>query len=121
MSEDKDKNQSEPVNHKDELLEAISELDVDLDRTISLTDEETGEEIEFIVDETFEMNGKEYIVLLKPTEDPDADYEYIIMESVLIDGEEMLQTITGKEADVIYDYYDKLCDELDGDDEESDE
>ena len=120
MSEDKDMNQSEPVNHKDELLEAISELDVDLDRTISLTDEETGEEIEFIVDETFEMNGKEYIVLLKPTEDPDADYEYIIMESVLIDGEEMLQTITGKEADVIYDYYDKLCDELYGD-EESDE
>ena len=59
MSEDKDMNQSEPVNHKDELLEAISELDVDLDRTISLTDEETGEEIEFIVDETFEMNGKE--------------------------------------------------------------
>ncbi|MBP5774454.1 MAG: DUF1292 domain-containing protein [Clostridiales bacterium] len=120
MSENKD-NQSEPINHKDELLEAISELDVDLDRTISLTDEETGEEIEFIVDETFEFNGKEYIVLLKPTEDPDADYEYIIMESVLIDGEEMLQTITGKEADVIYDYYDKLCDELDGDDEESDE
>ena len=63
MSEDKDMNQSEPVNHKDELLEAISELDVDLDRTISLTDEETGEEIEFIVDETFEMNGKESVLL----------------------------------------------------------
>ncbi len=120
MPEDKDMNQKEPVNKKDELLEAISEMEVDLDRTISLTDEETGEEIEFIVDDTFEMNGKEYIVLLKPTDDPDADYEYIIMETVEIDGEEMLQTITGNEADVIYDYYDKLCDELYGDDEESD-
>ena len=121
MSENNDINQNEPINHKDELLEKISEMEVDLDRTICLTDEETGEEIEFIVDDTFEMNGKEYIVLLKPTDDPDADYEYIIMESVLINGEEMLQTITGKEADVIYDYYDKLCDELYGDDEESDE
>lgn len=120
MAEDKDMNQNEPVNSKDELLDAISEMEVDLDRTISLTDEETGEEIEFIVDDTFNMNGKEYVVLLKPTDDPDADYEYIIMETVEIDGESMLQTITGKEADVIYDYYDNLCDELYGDDEESD-
>ena len=115
MAEDKEKNQSEPVNSKDEIISAISEMDVDMDRTISLTDEETGEEIEFI------MNGKEYVVLLKPTEDPDADYEYIIMETVEVDGEPMLQTIVGNEADVIYDYYDKLCDELYGDDEESDE
>ncbi|MBO4449725.1 MAG: DUF1292 domain-containing protein [Clostridiales bacterium] len=121
MAEDKDMNQNEPVNSKDELLNAISEMDVDMDRTICLTDEETGEEIEFIVNDTFNMNGKEYVVLLKPTEDPDADYEYIIMETVESDGESLLQTLVGTEADVIYDYYDKLCDELYGDDEESDE
>jgi hypothetical protein len=121
MAEDKDMNQNEPVNSKDEMLNAISEMEVDMDRTITLTDEETGEEIEFIVNDTFNMNGKEYVVLLKPTDDPDADYEYIIMETVECDGEPMLQTIVGNEADVIYDYYDKLCDELDGDDEESDE
>ena len=120
MSEDK-MNQGEPVNKKDELLNAIAEMDVDTDRTITLTDEETGEDIEFIVNDTFNMNGKEYVVLLQPTDDPDADYEYLIMESVTIDGEDMLQTLTDKEADVIYDYYDKLCEELYGDDEESDE
>lgn len=118
MFEDKDQNQNESADEKE--FDAVSEMDVDLENTISLTDEETGEEIEFIVDDTFEMNGKEYIVLLKPTDDPDADYEYVIMENVVIDGEEMLQTVTGKEADVIYDYYDQLCDELYGDDEESD-
>ena len=69
----------------------------------------------------WDVNGKEYIVLLQPTEDPDADYEYLIMETVTVDGEDMLQTLTDKEADIIYDYYDKLCDELYGDDEESDE
>ena len=42
------------------------------------------------------------------------------MESVEEDGNMLLQTIPEKEADVIYDYYDKLCDELYGD-EESDE
>ncbi|MBR1905028.1 MAG: DUF1292 domain-containing protein [Clostridiales bacterium] len=121
MSEDKEMNQNEPINQKDELLSAISEMDVDMDRTITLTDEETGEDIDFIVNDTFSMNGKEYIVLLQPTEDPDADYEYLIMETVTVDGEDMLQTLTDKEADIIYDYYDKLCDELYGDDEESDE
>ena len=39
MSEDKEMNQSEPVNKKDELLSAIAEMDVDMDRTITLTDE----------------------------------------------------------------------------------
>ena len=82
-----DMNQNEPVNKKDELLSAISEMDVDMDRTICLTDAETGEDIAFIVNDTFNMNGKEYIVLLQPTEDPDADYEYVIMESVTINGE----------------------------------
>ena len=104
MSEDKEMNQSEPVNKKDELLSAIAEMDVDMDRTITLTDEETGEDIEFIVNDTFSMNGKEYIVLLQPSEDPDADYEYVIMETVTVDGEEMLQTLTDKEADVDTEY-----------------
>ncbi len=121
MAEDKDMNQNEPVNSKDELLNAISEMDIDEERTICLTDEETGEDIEFIVNDTFNMNGKEYVVLLQPTEDEDADYEYVIMETVTINGEEMLQTLTDTEAEVIYDYYDKLCEELYGDDEESDE
>ena len=37
MAEDKDMNQNEPVNSKDEILNAISEMDVDMERTICRT------------------------------------------------------------------------------------
>ena len=89
----------------DELLNNMLDMDEE-DRKIVLEDEETGEAIEFILDDAFKFGGK--------------DYESVIMESVEEDGEMLLQTIPDKEADVIYDYYDKLCDELYGD-EESDE
>ena len=44
------------------------------------------------------------------------------METVDKDGDSMLMTIAEEEVDKVYDYYDKLCEELYGDDdEESDE
>ena len=44
-------------------------------------------------------------------------------DSLFVDkgGEVLLENLVGKEADVIYDYYDKLCEELYGDDEESED
>ena len=103
----------------DELLNNMLDMDEE-DRKIVLEDEETGEAIEFILDDAFKFNGKDYVVLLRPVDDPEYDYDSVIMESVEENGEMLLQTIPEKEADVIYDYYDKLCDELYGD-EESDE
>ena len=108
-------------NNGDELLNNMLDLDEE-DRKITLEDEETGEKMEFILDDTFEFNGKSYAVLLKPTDDPEYDYESIVMETVTKDEEAMLMTIPDEEADAVYDYYDKLCEELYGDDdEESDE
>ncbi|MCH4153694.1 MAG: DUF1292 domain-containing protein [Saccharofermentans sp.] len=108
-------------NSNDELLDNMLDLDEE-DRKITLEDEETGEKIDFILDDTFEFEGKNYCVLLKPTDDPEYDYESIIMETVDKDGDSMLMTIAEEEVDKVYDYYDKLCEELYGDDdEESDE
>jgi hypothetical protein len=43
------------------------------------------------------------------------------MKFVDKDGEVLLENVVDKEEDVIYDYYDKLCEELYGDDEESED
>ncbi len=105
----------------DELLNNMLDMD-DEDRKITLEDEETGESIECIIDDMFQFNGKNYVVLLRPIDEPDYDYEAIIMESVEQDGEYLLQTIPEEQEEIICDYYDKLCEELYGDDdEESDE
>ena len=91
------------------------------DRVIELTDEETGEVTQAIVDDTFEMNGKTYVVLIvESSEEEDVGY-YEIMQLVDKNGDIMLENVVGKEADILYDYYDKLCEELYGDDEESED
>ena len=54
-------------------------------------------------------------------EDGEIIQDYVIMRFVDKGGEVLLENLVGKEADVIYDYYDKLCEELYGDDEESED
>ena len=44
-----------------------------------------------------------------------------IMRFVDKGGDVLLESLVEKEEDVIYDYYEKLCDELYGDDEESED
>ena len=91
------------------------------DSIIQLQDSETGEMIEFIYADRFELNGKEYAVLLT-NEDDEKECEMIIMEQVEgEDGEVMLQTIDEDKEDIIYDYYDQLCDELFEDDEDEEQ
>ena len=108
------------INPKDELLDAVAQLDEEGDRVIELTDEETGEVTQAIVEDTFEMNGKTYVVVIVPSDEEDVSF-YEIMELINKDGDVMLENVVGKEADILYDYYDKLCDELYGDDEESED
>lgn len=122
MSEDKNNN---AIGPKDELIDAIAQLDDEGDRVIELKDEETGETTKAIVESTFLFNGNTYVVLIIDSDEKDEDGEliqaYVIMRFVDKDGEVLLENLPEKEEEVIYDYYDKLCDELYGDDEESED
>jgi hypothetical protein len=120
-----DNNNFEEIGPKDELIDAIAQLDDEGDRIIELKDEETGEVTKAVVESTFLFNGSTYVVLIVDTDEKDEDGElisaYVIMRFVDKDGEVLLENLPEKEEDVIYDYYDKLCDELYGDDEESED
>ena len=122
MTED---NNMPEIGPKDELIDAIAELDDEGDRVIELKDEETGEKTKAIVESTFLFNGNNYVVLILDTDETDEDGEiiqdYVIMRFVDKGGDVLLESIVEKEDDVIYDYYEKLCDELYGDDEESED
>jgi len=122
MTED---NNMPEIGPKDELIDAIAELDDEGDRVIELKDEETGETTKAIVESTFLFNGNNYVVLILDTDETDEDGEiiqdYVIMRFVDKGGDVLLESIVEKEEDVIYDYYEKLCDELYGDDEESED
>ena len=79
-------------------------------------------EFNAIVADVFEMNGKNYVVLIVDYDEEDEDVEYYeIMALVEKDGEVALETLSDKEHDIIDEYYTKLCDELYGDDEESED
>ena len=120
-----DNNNFEEIGPKDELIDAIAQLDDEGDRIIELKDEETGEVTKAVVESTFLFNGSTYVVLIVDTDEKDEDGElisaYVIMRFVDKDGEVLLENLPEKEEDVIYDYYDKLCGELYGDDEESED
>ena len=120
-----DNNNFEEIGPKDELIDAIAQLDDEGDRVIELKDEETGEVTKAIVESTFLFNGSTYVVLIVDTDEKDEEGElisaYVIMRFVDKDGEVLLENLPEKEEEVIYDYYDKLCDELYGDDEESED
>ena len=120
-----DNNNFEEIGPKDELIDAIAQLDDEGDRVIELKDEETGEVTKAVVESTFLFNGSTYVVLIVDTDEKAEDDElisaYVIMRFVDKDGEVLLENLPEKEEDVIYDYYDKLCDELYGDDEESED
>ena len=122
MTED---NNMPEIGPKDELIDAIAELDDEGDRVIELKDEETGETTKAIVESTFLFNGNNYVVLILDTDETDEDGEiiqdYVIMRFVDKGGDVLLESLVEKEEDVIYEYYEKLCDELYGDDEESED
>ena len=120
-----DNNLNPEIGPKDELIDAIAQLDDEGDRVIELKDEVTGETTNAIVESTFLFNGSTYVVLIIDSDAKDEDgedvQEYVIMRFVDKDGEVLLENLPEKEEEVIYDYYDKLCDELYGDDEESED
>ncbi|MCR4557932.1 MAG: DUF1292 domain-containing protein [Saccharofermentans sp.] len=120
-----DNNLNQEIGPRDELIDAIAQLDDEGDRVIELKDEETGEITKAVVESTFLFNGNSYVVLIigsgEKDENGDEIQEYVIMRFVDKGGDVLLENLVDKEEDVIYDYYDKLCDELYGDDEESED
>ena len=86
-----DNNNFEEIGPKDELIDAIAQLDDEGDRIIELKDEETGEVTKAVVESTFLFNGSTYVVLIVDTDEKDEDGElisaYVIMRFVDKDGE----------------------------------
>lgn len=120
-----DNNIDSGIGPRDELIDAIAQMDDEGDRVIELKDEETGETTKAIVESTFLFNGNSYVVLIIDSDEKDENgemiQEYVIMRFVDKGGDVLLENLVEKEEDVIYDYYDKLCDELYGSDEESED
>ena len=120
-----DNNLNPEIGPRDELIDAVAQLDDEGDRVIELKDEETGETTKAIVESTFLFNGNSYVVLIIDSDEKDENgdmiQEYVIMRFVDKGGDVLLENLVEKEEDVIYDYYDKLCEELYGDDEESED
>lgn len=120
-----DNNLNSGIGPRDELIDAVAQLDDEGDRVIELKDEETGETTKAIVESTFLFNGNSYVVLIIDSDEKDENgeliQEYVIMRFVDKGGDVLLENLVEKEEDVIYDYYDKLCEELYGDDEESED
>ncbi len=89
--------------------------DLEPDR-VTLTDEE-GVERDFDIIGTLQMNGNDYFALVAVDGDED---EYIILKSVVEDGEEVLVTVDDdEEFDRVADAFDdELMEEVDYDSEE---
>ena len=116
MAED---NNTPEIGPRDELIDAIAKLDDEGDRVIELKDEVTGEVTKAVVESTFLFNGNSYVVLIINSNEEEC--EYVIMRFVEKGDDVLLENLVDKEEDEIYDYYEKLCDELYGEDEESED
>ena len=104
---------------------------MDQENIITLKDEETGKTQSFFLDDKFLLNGNVYVSLIVlpegAAEDPDFDFDDLPEEIDLVimkvtegeDGEDLLSTLDEEEEDIVFDYYDKLCEMYD--DEEEDE
>ena len=88
----------------------------------TLTDED-GNEIEFEMIGQCEMDGVQYFAMIPAESDDNCEfYEYVILKSIIEDGDEMLVTIDDDdEFDKVADYFDDLLSqEIDYDASEGD-
>lgn len=86
---------------------------------ITLTDEETGEELELALVDAFEYKGRAFSVLIT-VDTPDDETELYILEEVEDEnGEILFASIEESEEDEIFEFYDQLCEESLEDDETS--
>lgn len=94
------------------------EESMDVEETIiTMVDAETNEEYKFVLADEFDYKGNVYYVLV--TED-DEDPELVITKVADMDGEEALMSLDEEEADEIYAEYDRLCEDLEQEEDEND-
>ena len=85
---------------------------------ITMVDEETNDEFEFIIADDFEFEGEVYCVLVTQDEDPEA---VIVRVVTLDDGSEGFQSLDDEEFDRVAAEYDRLVDEANFDDEDEED
>ncbi len=83
---------------------------------ITMIDEETNEEFEFVIADDFEFEGEIYCVLVTQDDDPEA---VIVRVVTMEDGTEGFQSLDDEEFDRVAAEYDRLVDE-DSEDEDDD-
>ncbi|NCC82830.1 MAG: DUF1292 domain-containing protein [Clostridia bacterium] len=109
-------------HHGEEDLDLEGILPDDIEEyTITMADEETGEEYTFYLADDFEMDGEVYCVLLSVDDDPEAIFAKVI---TMEDGNDGFETLEDDEFERVADFYEELCakeEEEDEDDEDEDE
>ena len=92
---------------------------------VEMLDEETGTTHKLAMVDDFDLNGDTYCVLLTLDENDEIDDDetemVIVKLAVDSDGNMMLESLEPEEEDIVYDYYDVLCDESLDDEGESEE
>ncbi len=91
------------------------------DAKITMVDENTGEEFEFIIADDFDFEGDVYCVLITTDEEPEAVFVKI---TEMPDGTEGFMSLDEEEFDKVSAEYDRLCAEeaeLDWEEEDEDE
>jgi uncharacterized protein YrzB (UPF0473 family) len=87
------------------------------ENVVILTDED-GNDTEFLIEASFELDGNEYAVLFPAHSDGDEGYIFRVKD----DGEEAIfENIEGEEFDKVAEHYYNLLEEGDFDDIEDDE
>ena len=107
---------------KDKDFEKDIELEEDLEdaEIVTLLDEETGKEIDFVTIASLEYEGKLYVFLTPEMPDENiGEDEIVIMEVVEKDGEETLEFVEDEE--LLNKLFDAFQAEMDSEDEYGDE
>lgn len=89
------------------------------DSKITMVDENTGEEFEFIIADDFDFDGEVYCVLITTDEEPEAVF---VKVTEMEDGTEGFMSLDEDEFDKVSAEYDRLCaEDFEDDDDYEDE
>lgn len=83
----------------------------ELGPVVLMEDEETGEEFEFIIADTFDYDGKLYSVLLSTDEGDEEEAAIFVRMEEGEDGEENFVSLEDDEFDEVYEAYSKIIEE----------
>ncbi|HHX37183.1 MAG TPA: DUF1292 domain-containing protein [Clostridiaceae bacterium] len=117
MTDYLDNNNNDEVIDENSIESLLEEFDGELIK-ITMVDEDTGEEYEFIQVDEFEFEDNLYCLLL-PLEDEELGAVFVRVAETE-DGSETLVSLEEDEFDRVFEEYDRLCEEFDYDEEDAD-